>query len=299
MIFYDVGGELKSIKGNYIRSLVIRNDLVPVPLSIEAEIRIDSGENSFLDNGKVISLSGGEELRIILSKRITSGKVQHGHVADYIKIIAVLDSVAGACFVSSRAIIKQQTSLAAIYMAAGCKIKAIQGDFTISEFSCIAGETPTFGIARALQESAGVVGWKDGKLWMKPVIELFAQQPKHAVSIVGSYDVEAEFLKRHQIPTFYSVDPKGNVIYGNRKKTRKMVFVPNKTETVLRNMGTCLVLCRVVQIAYNQSITAGDLIKIDENTNYVVITAATIFTSGAEGDSPQQFTKLWLGELYE
>lgn len=38
-IFYDDGGEKQLVDGQFLKSFVLRNDLVPIPVTLEAEIR--------------------------------------------------------------------------------------------------------------------------------------------------------------------------------------------------------------------------------------------------------------------
>lgn len=296
-IIYKDSGDVKAISGDLVLEVIKRTDLVPVPLTVEATIRVMPDYKKVLAVGKNIYLPSGEELEIIFTEVIDLKGIHGSRIEKHVKIIAVLASVAPACYVSSKAIIKTSSTLASIYRACGCSVKSITGDFALKTFNCLSGEAPTFGIARALQENAGVVCWKNNALNFKTVKGIFAQTPIDNVAITGATDVSSEFLKRHEIPYFYSVDEKGEFIFGNREKTRKAVFVPNKDEATLRNMSTCLYLSKIVEIDYTEAIVAGDLVWVDLAEKYAVITTASVFRAGVNGNPPAQFTKLWLGSL--
>ena len=70
MILYLSNGE--QIRGDLIRSAVMRSDMSPVPVTLEAEIRIDEDMAKRLAEGQIIGLGGnnresGDQLRIIKS----------------------------------------------------------------------------------------------------------------------------------------------------------------------------------------------------------------------------------------
>lgn len=296
-LFYDDGGP-QLIDGEYLKSFVLRNDLVPIPVTLEAEIRVEDEALQFFMQGSKVYTANDDEFTILKSEPVSSGRVQGGNVAQYVRITAVLSSFVNACFVKEKSIYKKNTTLADIYRSIGCRADAMEGDFTVPLFNCMAGEPPSYQIAVILQESAGVMRWRDGKLAFMRVIELFNQEVITDIPIAAGETVESGFLERHEIPTFYSVDDNGNFIYGNKAKARTARFVANKDQLTLKNMSTCLVLKQISRIAYNDNIAAGDLIQVSADENLVVITAAHVFTAGIDGDPPRQYTKLWLGELH-
>lgn len=298
-LYYDDEGQKSLIRGDFIKKSVIRTDLVPIPITLEAQIRIDSESSSFFEEGKKIYTEHYDELTIVKSEPIKSGRVQGDQEAQFVSIIAVLAATKEAAFIMERAIIKQNSSLAAIYRSVGCSLKQIEGDFAVPYFACFAGEAPTFHIGRILQENGGVMRWKDGKLSFIPLRDLFTQEPVTDITISSGIDINSGFLERHDIPTYYSIDDNGNFIFGNRAKARKAKYVAGKDEITLRNMSRCLILAKTLQIAYNNNVVAGDLVQMDAENSFVVITSASVFAAGTDGDPPQQYTKLWLGVLYE
>lgn len=298
-IFFDDDGERSLIDGEYLRKYVLRNDLVPVPVTIEADIRAEEESLIFFETGKKLYTANDDEFTIIKSEVVKSGKMQGEGMAQYVSIIAVLASVADVCYVKDRAIRKLQTSLSDIYRSIGCSLNGIVGDFTVPTFNCTAGEPPSYQIAVILQESAGVVCWRDGELSFKSLNSLFEQEALTDIPITSAESLSSGFLERHSIPSFYSTDESGEFIYGNKEKARTARFVADKDIITLRNMSTCLVLKQVSRIAFNDNIVAGDLIQINASEKLVVMTAAHVFSAGVDGDSAQQYTKLWLGELHK
>lgn len=298
-LFYDDDGEKQLIDGEYLKSYVLRNDLVPVPVTLEADIRVDSEAIRFFEQGMKVYTANDDEFIILKSEPMSSGKVQGGDMAQLVRIIAVVSSLVNACYAKEKSIRKVNTTLADIYRAIGCRAEAIVGDLSVSAFNCLAGEPPSYQIGMVLQESAGVVRWKERKLEFMRLEDLFKQEPVNDIPIVAAESVESGFLERHEIPSFYSVDDNGEFIYGNKEKARTARFVANKDQLTLKNMSTCLVLKQISRIAYNDNIVAGDLIQVSADENLVVITAVHVFSGGIDGDTPRQYTKLWLGELHK
>lgn len=297
-IFYEDDGEKLLVDGEYLKKFILRNDLVPIPVTIEADIRAEDESLRFFEQGKKIYTANDDEFVIIKSKVVKSGKMQGVNMAQYVSVIAVLSSVVEACYIKNRAIKKTSTSLSDIYRSIGCRLESINGDITVPVFNCAAGEPPSFQIAVILQESAGTICWRDGVLSFKRLIELFKQEALNDIPITSAESLKSGFLERHEIPSFYSTDENGNFIFGNQEKSRTARYVANKDLMTLRNMSTCLVLKQISRINYNDNIVAGDLIQINESESLVVITAAHVFSAGVDGDSPQQYSKLWLGELH-
>lgn len=298
-LFYDDEGEPQLVDGQYLKKFVLRNDLVPIPVTLEVEVRVEEDTKPYFEQGKKLYTVNGDEFVILKSEVVSSGKVQGGNLAQYVAVIAVLSSVIDACYVKDRSIRKVKTNLSDIYRTIGCKLDSIDGDFTVPTFNCMAGEPPSFQISVILQESAGVMCWRDGQLSFRPLVSLFAQEAITDIPVTSAENIASGFLERHEIPTFYSVDDSGNFIYGNKEKARSARFVANKDEITLRNMSTCLLLKQVSRIGYNDTIVAGDLIQVSDSESLVVITAAHVFAAGVDGDAPQQYTKLWLGELHK
>lgn len=287
----------QKIPGDRLRRAVLRTDLVPVPVTLEAEIRVDAESRAFFEVGQALATYAGDTLEIIKAEFIRSGAVQGAEEATFVRLIAILQSVRGVTFIKPKAIIKRSATLAEVYRACGATLRSIEGDFTVSSFVCMAGESPTYHIARAVQEAGGVVRWRNGKLGFIGLRALLQQKTVTSIANSAADDVESGFLERHDIPSFCSVDADGRFVYGNKAKARAIRYQHGMSEIALRNMTACLVHAKTTTVKYDLSIAAGDLVEVQGAQPLVVITAATLFAAGAEGDPAEQYTRLWLGRV--
>jgi len=290
------------IRGDLLRSAVLRSDLSPVPVTLEAEIRIDEDLEERLSEGEIVTIgSSGDALRIIKSVKVLNRMAQGKREMDAVRITALLDNCHSIAFVRSRAIIKERNSLSSIYRAAGASIKAVDGDFTVPRFYCFAGDTPSFHIARLLQEEGGVVRWRSGRLEFFRLKDIFTQKPVMDLPENASDEFDSGFIERHEIPWFFSTNEDGSIVSGNKKNPRSARYVPFKDAGQLMNMTRCLVQRKSSKINLSPKIVAGDVIKsVSENEElFCVITVAHVFESGTDGSGNNQYTKLWLGTLEE
>lgn len=288
------------LRGDLIQSAVLRSDAVPVPLSLEAEIRIDESIASGLEEGKIITVGNNEDkFWIIKTIKADARQAQGQHGTESVHITAILDDCHEIAFITDKPISKEKATLSQIYKACGAKLKAVDADFPVDRFACFNGETPSFHIARTLQESGGIVRWKQGKMTYFRLPDLFKQKPVMAIPPNASQDVASGFIERHRVQSFYSLDEKGQFVYGNRKKSRWMTFVPGKTEQQLKNMTRCLVLRKIAKVGYSENLAAGDLIDVTGGDPLVIVTVAHVARSGTDGHGAEQYSKLWLSSLEE
>lgn len=294
-----VGGT--ELRGDLIRSAVLRSDAVPVPTSLEAEIRvIDDSIKTGLAEGKVITAGAAEDqFWIIKTVQIDASNAQGTHREAAIGITAILDNCHTVAFVRDKPICKEKATLSQIYNACGASLQAIDADFPVERFSCFSGETPSFHIARILQENGGILRWKAGKMKYFRLQDLLKQTPVMTIPDRSAQDVASGFSERHQVQSFYSVDPTGAFIYGNQAKARWMRFMPNMSEQQLKNMTRCLILRKIAKIGYSESIAAGDVVAVAGGEPRVVVTAAHVLRSGTDGAGAEQYTKLWLSSVEE
>jgi len=286
------------IRGDLIKSAVVRSDMSPVPVTLEAEIRIDEDMADRLAEGEIITLGGqGDELRIIKSTKVLNRVSQGKREMDAIQITALLSVCHTVSFVRGRAIIKENVSLSSLYRASGASIKSVDGDFPVPRFYCLVGDTPSFHITRILQEEGGIVRWKSGKLQFMRLDDLFRQSPIMNLPDNASDDSNSNFMESHEIPSFFSIDENAGFVFGNRNTTRSIKFSPFKNVQKLKNMSRCLVQRKVSKINFAPRIVAGDLINFVGDPPLCVITAAHVFQSNTDGSGNNQYTKLWLGDL--
>lgn len=289
----------RQIRGDLIDQAILRSDLSPIPVTLEADIR--AGDDDFearLQEGQLLKTVSGDEFYIIKSER-TSSRASLGdkELAGF-RITALLNCCLSVAYVRSRAIIKENATLSAIYRAAGASVPSIQSDFPVPRFYCPIGQTPTFHIARVLQEEGGVVRWKNSKLQFIRLQGILDGKVVRTLPETAALDVNTGFLERHEVPWFFSLDEAGGVVFGNRDKPRSVQFSPFKNVQRLRNMTRCLIQRKTAKILYDINICAGDVIAFTGGTKYAVITAAHVFKSGStDGGATEAFTRLWLGEV--
>lgn len=284
------------LRGDLVKLAVLRSDLAPIPATLHAKIRLDSSLQKLLAEGQTIT-AGSDKFYIVKSKTANNRIQQGQHEQKAIEIIAYLDNVHTAGFVRKTAIIKEKTTLSEIYRATGATLKAIESDFSINRFYCYAGDYPTKPIAQALQEQGGVVRWKNGRMSFVRLQDLFKQKPILSLADNAMTNTNSGFLERHEIPTYYSIDENGQIIYGNNDKTRAMTYVPFKNLQQLQNMSRCLVHRKEARVAFDLRICAGDLIEIIGAKPLVIVTACHVFDSGTDGSGGEQYTKVWLSSL--
>jgi hypothetical protein len=291
----------KQIRGDLIKSAVLRSDLSPLPMTLEADIRAgDESIDKLLVEGQKLSIGSGDALHIVKSARVTERGTQGAREMASVRLTALLESCLGVAYVRSRAIIKENAALSAVYKAAGATVKAVDADFPVPRFYCPVGETPTFHIARVLQEEGGVVRWKTGRLQFVRLPDLFRQKPVKTLPDNASDDVDGGFMERHEVPWFFSLDEDGAFVFGNRDKPRVARYTPFKNAQRLRNMTRCLVYRKKIRIDYDGRIGAGDLIGFAGGEKLVVVTVAHVFRSGTDdGGASDTTTRLWLGAVEE
>lgn len=297
MILFLADGN--QIRGDLIASATLRSDLSPIPMTLEADIR--AGEESIerqLAQDQILTTGAGDKFRIVKSVKAQGKDVQGERLIAVMRVTALLDACHGIAFVRSRAIIREQAALSEIYRAGGATVKSIGADFPVPRFCCPVGDTPTFHIARVLQEEGGAVRWKEGRLVFARLPDLFKQEPVATLPHNAADDVESGFLERHEVPWFLSLDEAAGFVFGNRDKPRAARFAPFQNEQRLRNMSRCLIRRKVVKLPLNMAASAGELIRFADGAELAIITAAHVWEgSGASGGAGQNYTRLWLGEL--
>ena len=186
-----------------------------------------------------------------------------------------------------------------LFRASGSGLTVVDGDFPVDRFNCYVGESPSFHLARALQENCGIVRYKKGQLRFWRLPDLFKQEPIIKLVDNEQQDINAGFTERHHVQSFYSIAPDGSFVYGNRNKARTARFMPHMNEMQLHNLTRCLVQKKIARIYYDEEICAGDLVEIEGKLprKLVVVTAAHAVLSGTDGAAPEQFTRLWLSSL--
>ena len=288
------------IRGDLIVSAVLRTDLVPVPITLECTVRYDKDMEPLLKEGCIVRAGlDNPELRIVWASpdRGKFGLEQGSRSVGTISFVAMLDACANIAFRRSKAIIKEGSTLGAIYRACGAQVN-IESDFTVKRFACFVGGVPSYHIAQALQEEAGALVWQyqAKKLKFMRLPDLMGTKPKDAMGDDGIERVKSGFLERHEVPWFYSTDDTGAVVFGNRQKTRSAMYTPLKSSSTLNNMTRALIHAGTSNGRLNLTLNAGDVIDV-AGKSLVIVTTAHVFNSGTDGTGQEQYSRLWLHSL--
>jgi len=283
------------LSGDMIINWVLRCDLAPVPRTVEFIVRIKDGIDKILKEGVSI-WTGYENLeyRIIKTKIMKpSGVIQGSDEYAVMEVIALLKSCAPVAFRREKAVIAENKTLGQIYLACGANA-SIANDFRVSRFYSYVGSIPTFAIAAALQEECAALTVLNGKLSLVRLPDLFRQAPKSIMVDDEADTTESEFMLRHEIPAFFSVDNSGGIILGDYSRPRAVAFKPKSTQRVLKNMTKVLVQRKVVDSFLAQHTSSGDILRIN-GVDMVVITAAH-YMSNVDGKITTN-SKFWAGTL--
>lgn len=288
-----------ALRGDLVLSTVLRSDMAPIPLTLEATVRVDPDLETQLQEG--MTLTGGRDGSILRIIKLLSDKQVAGAQGDRpygpAKLIAALDPFHSLAFIRETAVIKDSATLGEIYRACGAKVK-IASDFSVRRFACFVGDFPTIGINRAAQEEGGVLVWDAGSSALRFVRlpDLMKQKPVVRIAGDATTELTSGFLERHEVPAFYSVDPGGSITHGNRTKSRVARFAPRADARVLQNLTRTLVQRRVWRTGYAPELSAGACVLVDD-TPHVIVTAAHVMQSGSDGSGVNAYTKVWLATL--
>jgi hypothetical protein len=281
------------LPSSHLLSAILRTDLVPVPVSLELEVRHDDELAKQLAEGQKIFVTGKAiELQIIKSHIKQSPQIPDRGM---IQVTAVLSSCVAIGYRRQKAVILKSNSLGAIYKACGAKV-SIKNDFTVPLFVSFLGQVPSEMIAKVLQEEAAVVRLSGKQLDCLRLADLMKQAPKLSLPQGFGDQIVSGFLERHLVPSFYSTGDNRAVIKGNTKKVRAIQYTPRHSERAANNMTSALITKQVLNLSYNDDYQAGDVFNIG-NTPMAIITAAHVYETENEGDGGNQYTRLWLGEL--
>lgn len=288
------GGDM--LPGDMVIRWVLRSDLAPVPRSVEMTVYVKNGIEDRLRVGSRF-WTGRELLEyevVKVARNQASGVVQGKDQLAAFTVTALLASCVRVSFRRDRPVIRERASLGDIYRACGATA-AIGDDFTVARFSCFTGQVPSFYIAQALQEEGAVLVFRDNRVSTKRLADLLRQDPVDVIQQADSSDrIESEYLERHEIPNFYSLDDAGQFVFGDYAVTRSIRFLPMTDERSLINSSRVLVTRRVVDSHMAQQINAGDIIQVNSD-KLVVITAAHV--AEANNGITETSSKFWLGSI--
>ena len=296
MIVYLEPDAKRQLPGDLIVRWVLRSDLAPVPRTVEMTVQIKDGIEEQLKEGA--SLWTGVEMleyRIIKVQRDKPSAVIQGkdQMATF-TITALLSSCAQVAFRRDRAVIRERAKIGQLFRECGATA-AIADDFTVARFACYVGQVPSFHLAQAMQGECAAIVIRNGRLSIARIQDLLRQQPVERIGQSDTTDlIDSQFLQRHEIPGYQSLDDSGAFVFGDNRVARATLYHPRTDDRVLRNMTRVIVTKRVADSRMAQNIAAGDVVQVGDD-RLLVITAAHLseLNDGVNEDS----TRLWLGVL--
>jgi hypothetical protein len=220
--------------------------------------------------------------------------VQGDDVLGTFTVVALLASCVRVSYRRDRAVIRDNGKLGEIYRACGADI-AIADDVPVKRFACFAGDVPSYHLAAAMQEECVALVLRNRRLSLVRLPDFFRQTPVDTLGQADTTDiVESEFLERHEIPAFLSVNDDGDFVFGDFSRPRNIQYQPCSDERILRNMSRVLVTRRLVESQLAEQINAGDILDV-ENEKLVVITAVH-YAEANEGITESN-SRFWVGSI--
>jgi hypothetical protein len=287
------------LRGDFVVRAVQRFDLTPIPAVLELIVRADESAAGRFNPGALIQAGSTlDRYRVIKVRKAATEQNQRAEgAADAREIIAVLEPFLAVSKPLPRAVFKEGASAGECLRACGYTGR-VGADITLARFGVVAGDFPTPAIAQAMQEEAAACVWRStGLLDFVRLPDLFQGRPVDSTVADSTVAVESDFLEQHLIPWALSVSPSGAIVRGRSDPPRAFVFLPRTGQRVLNNMTQALVVRRTLVSSFAGHIRAGDGIDI-AGARHVVVTAAHVWESGNDGQTPTQATRLWLAQLH-
>lgn len=289
------GDEFKQqVSGDGVYNAALRTTLEPVPVTLEAVIRLDEGIGEAFVQGKEIKVGNhGVKLTIIYAQNIASDIVQDRAITTR-RVVALQSATCGISYRLQKAIIREKATLSELYNACGAKT-AVGKDFTVARFYAFQGDVPSAQIAKVLQEEGGVVLWRaaSDKVEFLRIDDLFKQTSVGTIPSMTSETKKSGFLERHEIPAYFTIDAAGKVLQGDFSSPRAVDYAPQKTAKQLFSMSQVLLNVKTITVEYMPDLNAGDLVTVG-NKDFVIITAAHASNVNSTGGRSMSST-FWLG----
>ena len=295
-VILEEGGQ--PVNGNLILKCVIRSALAPIPRTLEVTFRYTAElAGKIAEGAKVWAGRDSAKYHIVkVESPRPAALMQSGEQMAMIRITALLDACHKVAFRLARAVVKDKSTFGEVYRACGADA-AIANDFSVRRFACFKGMVPTFHLAQALQEEAGLLVYRDEKFSFVRLDDLVKQEPVMALAGDVGESIASEFKERHEIPTFISTDESGAFLRGNEVKDRAVLYSPRTGMRELFNLSKVMVERRTLESMLAQHVMAGDVLKLGEEV-MTVTTAVHVFEQDAENQGQiGTYSKFWLGTV--
>lgn len=295
MIAISVSDRL--ISHSQLLTATLRYDLVPVPVTLEFSVQHDAELESLLEIGAELSI-GEDDLRLELLKvqPMKTQTIKDGKRIAVIACVAISKGLKRLIEPTKNAVILNQCGFNQAVRACGATI-SIKNDLPLAQFVCLKGRIPSERIALYLGQEAAVIQPVGNSIACSKIDALFKQ------AITAKYDVsqvawvDNPVLKGSVIGAYVSVDADGSTVVGEDTTAgRPIGFRANLDSRQLKNLEKVLVHRGIITRPYDAKLIAGNLVEIDK-LNYVILTVAHHFESGALGGHPVMMSKAWLSSL--
>lgn len=296
MLIYPDGSD-SPLRGDEVLRVVLRSDLTPIPMTIEIDSRKTTDSIAALKPDGLVSIGSGRiGMRLIkVVEQQGTGQVQGDRELAVIRATGILDLCAPIAQRLQRAVVREGSSLGEIYRACGAQVR-IEQDFTVPTFACYTGMTPSFEVAKVLQEEAGALLYRSGRVAFRRLRELSQEKAAESLEAGQVQMTKSSFLERHAVPFAYTTDAAGRFIVGRRSDARGVLYRPRADGRIVNNMGVSLVQTAKYRAPLMPNINAGARFDVG-GIPMVVVTAAHVFELGMPGEGQEQYSQFWLGEV--
>jgi len=282
-----------SLRGDIVLSAILRSDIVPIPETIEVTVRWDIDLLQLIVEGALVKAGRNDSIYKIVKVSYSDEAQGQQKQRPYgnITFIALLKHCHKIGLRRDSAVFVEGSTFGTIYKACG-STAPIGRDVPLHRFGCLIGEYPSLPIARVLQEEQTTVFWDGHLLNFYRNKDLFAQPPMQTLKTDTTEDIKTEFNEKHQIPSFYSTDEMGQIIWGDKKEKRNTRFMNLTLPIHLFNMSHVLVNTKILKSYFAPQLLAGGIIKVVKK-KFVIMTAVHTYAHRRR----ESFSKMWLGEL--
>jgi hypothetical protein len=296
MLVYPPGSS-EPLRGDVVVRATIRFDLLPIPATLHLIVRDVKEADGIVEGVDIKAGRLGQSFRIVKETGVSNpGFVQGSRTTGTREFIGLLSSCAPLAMPRQRAVIAYKTDLLSMVRACGASA-IILGSVRVDAFACLIGQTPAFGVARALQESgSALVVEPDGRLAFKRLQDLQSGTPTRTTLQDSAEVVESAMLEKSAVPWAFSIAPDGKIVHGRRESGRISTYMPWASQATLSNASMALVTRRILTSIYAPDLHAGQVVSLGGKP-LVIVTAAHTLTTGGGGAEGKSETKLWLGRV--
>lgn len=277
---------------------VLRYDGTPVVASLEFQCILNAEFDQALQEGSTLFI-GDQYVEFVIIKRagVNSQFIKDGQPLSVGAYIAILSGCEKLIVPAAKAIMLKDSSIGSALRASGNKIKVIE-DVPIIKYFCAVGATPTYEIARKMQEEAAIPFLNaEGGIIIRRLSNVMDAEPKLQVSASSVNWVNNTTELKHTIPNYLSVNADGSTIEGELQGGVKTGFYPNMDARRLKNLRTVLVTRGTIMRSYMPNLMTGNLIAVD-GKRYCILTAAHRYDTGVLGGPTVSASKLWIAEVF-